>query len=192
MDSLAVGSHQLLDPIRPCTELGGCAVDDQDRTSDARIEVEHVKGIGLRQDLISEPSHLRPDACVTGLREKTALSRFDQDSVGYSNTRRQRSLLGKQRIHLGCLERPDERVQGLLNDSVNLLLALPSVHWVKPDILIGSLPAVAVQVDDAPRIRMVAAPHDREHPAEGVTGNRRVDQLQVLPDDAYIAQRICP
>ena len=100
--------------------------------------------------------------------------------------------LGKQRIHLGCLERPDERVQGLLNDSVNLLLALPSVHWVKPDILIGSLPAVAVQVDDAPRIRMVAAPHDREHPAEGVTGNRRVDQLQVLPDDAYIAQRICP
>ena len=39
---------------------------------------------------------------------------------------------------------------------------------------------------------MAGAPHDREHPAEGVTGNRRVDQLQVLRDDAYVAQRICP
>ena len=140
----------------------------------------------------SEPSHLRPDACVTGLREKTALSRFDQDSVGYSNTRRQRSLLGKQRIHLGCLERPDERVQGLLNDSVNLLLALPSVHWVKPDILIGSLPAVAVQVDDAGTIRMAGAPHHREHPAERVTGNRGVDQLEALGDGAGVAQRVFP
>jgi len=42
-------------------------------------------------------------------------------------------------------------------------------------VLIGSLLAVAVQVDDARTIRMAGAPHYGEHPAEGVTGNRGVD-----------------
>jgi hypothetical protein len=45
-------------------------------------------------------------------------------SVGYSDARRQRSLLGKECIDLRWLERRCESVQGLLNDGVKPLLAL--------------------------------------------------------------------
>jgi len=54
LDSLAVGSHQLFDPIRRCPELGGCAVDDQDRTSDPRIESSMSKASASA--MISLPS----------------------------------------------------------------------------------------------------------------------------------------
>ena len=191
-DSRAAGSHQLLAPFGSRPKLGRRSVDDQDRASDPRIEVDHVKGVGVRKDFISESAHLRPDAHVAGFPDETALSRLDEDSIGYSNACRQRSLLDKECIDLRWLERPREGIQGLLNDGVELLLALLSVQRVKPNVLIGSLPAVAVQVDDAGTIRMAGAPHHREHPAERVTGNRGVDQLEAFGNGAGVAQRVFP
>jgi len=80
----------------------------------------------------------------------------------------------------------------LQNGGVQLLLSLSGVQRVKPDVLIWSLLAVAVQVDDARAIRMASAPHDCEHPAERVTGNRRIDQPQALGHDVDIAQCVFP
>jgi len=189
-DSRAAGSHQLLAPFGSRPKLGRRSVDDQDRASDPRIEVDHVKGVGVRKDFISESAHLRPDAHVAGFPDETALSRLDEDSIGYSNACRQRSLLDKECIDLRWLERPRESVQGLLNHRIKLLLALFGVCRVESNVLIETLPPMAVQVDDSGTFRMALAPHHRKHPAERVTGNRRVSKLQVIGDSCDVGQSV--